>query len=316
MEPIRRTVLITGCSSGIGRSTALYLAQQGWHVLATARRLDAILDLAGPHIDLLELDVANERSRVAAIEAALARAGRIDALVNNAGFSIGGPLERITLDEARWQFETNVWGALRMCQLVIPAMRAQGGGCIVNVTSVLGRLSFPFSGLYASSKYALEALSDNLRWELYPWNIRVALVEPGFVKTRFGANAQPFRARHENDPHYGEYLRRDQEVRAPVQRGSAPVAVAAVIERALTDPDPAPRYPAGLDAHAAFLARGLTPDRLYDFLIRTFFGLNRKQLLANGDAPRPAAARGVFALALGVIAGLVGLQILRSRKPS
>ncbi|MGE5140915.1 MAG: SDR family NAD(P)-dependent oxidoreductase, partial [Rudaea sp.] len=149
-----RTVLITGCASGIGRAAAEYLAGRGWHVFATARRIDAILDLQGPNVDLLTLDVADEVSRASAVLSVLERAGRIDALVNNAAFGAGGPLELVSLDDARAEFESNLWGPLRLCQLVIPTMRIQGGGRIVNVTSVMGKLTVPFSGLYAASKHA------------------------------------------------------------------------------------------------------------------------------------------------------------------
>ncbi len=312
-ERTERTVLITGCSSGIGRATATYLAERGWHVFATARRLESIEDLKGPHIDLLQLDVTDEGSRVAAIEAALAQAGHIDALVNNAAFSIGGPVELVSLDQARQQFETNVWGALRLCQLVTPAMRAQGGGRIVNVTSVMGKVSVPFSGLYASSKWALEALSDNLRWELYPWNIRVSVVEPGFVQTRFGANSEPFSERFLDNPLYARYLQRNREIRTPVQRGTKPITVARVIERALTDPVPAPRYRSGWDAQAALTARAVVPDRVYDFIIRTFFGLNRQQRRTVSADTRPTTTPGTIALGMGLLIG-IGLAFWQKRQ--
>ncbi len=273
----QRVVLITGCSSGIGRATARYLAQHGWHVIATARQLEAIRDLQSEAIDILSLDVTDEGSRTRALDQTLARAGRLNALVNNAGFSIGGPLELVTLDQARAQFETNVWGALRLIQLAAPVMRAQGGGRIVNVTSVMGKVSIPFSGLYASSKYALEALSDTLRWELNPWNIKVVLVEPGFVKTNFGKNSQPFRARLSDNPLYARYLHRDEETRRVVRRGDDPTRVAQVIERALTDTHPHARYRSGLDAQFALSALWLVPDWLFDFGITRVFGLRPRK---------------------------------------
>ncbi len=272
-----RTVLITGCASGIGRATAEYLARRGWHVFASARRIEAIRDLEGPNIDLLTLDVADEVSRASAVLAMLERAGRIDGLVNNAAFSAGGPLELVSLNDAKAQFETNLWGPLRLSQLVIPMMRAQGGGRIVNVTSVMGKMSFPFNGLYAASKHALEAVSDNLRWEVHPWHIKVSVVEPGFVKTQFGYKSAPWSAHFRGHPIYGDYLERSDDVRTPLQWGSKPVKVARVIERALTDRHPAPRYLSGWDAQAALIARPLVPDRLYDAIVRRVFGLRGRR---------------------------------------
>ncbi len=271
----RRVVLITGCSTGIGRATALYLASRGWHVVATARHLESIRDLQSDRIDILPLDVTDEASRVRAIQETLARGGRLDALVNNAGLAVDGPLELVPLDEARRQFETNVWGALRMVQLAAPIMRKQHGGRIVNVTSVMGKLSGPFSGLYAASKYALEALSDTLRWELNPWRIKVSIVEPGFVKTNFGENARPARERFENHPLYAPFLKRNERTRRAVRIGDDPTNVARVIERALTDKRPRARYRSGLDAQLALRARWIVPDRLYDFGITRVFGLKK-----------------------------------------
>ncbi len=277
MSNTQRVVLITGCSTGIGRTTALELARRGWRVIATARGLESIRDLRSDQIDVLPLDVTVESSRAGAIESAVERAGRLDALVNNAGFSIGGPLELVTLDEARAQFETNVWGALRLIQLAAPILRSQGGGRVVNVTSVMGQVSVPFSGLYASSKYALEALSDTLRWELNPWNIKVVLVEPGFVKTSFGKNSAPLRSRFRDHPLYAKYLRQDEATRRAVSRGDHPVHVAQVIEHALVDDSPRARYRSGLDAQLALTARRWIPDWLFDFGITRVFGLRPRQ---------------------------------------
>jgi NAD(P)-dependent dehydrogenase (short-subunit alcohol dehydrogenase family) len=195
MDDHRPVVLITGCSTGIGRASAEYCAVRGWYVIATARRIEAIRDLAGGNIALLPLDVADEASRVRAVEEALARTGRIDALVNNAGYSQAGPLAEVTLDEMRVQFETNVFGAFRLAQLVIPAMRKQGTGRIINVSSIVGRVTFPFGGLYCGTKHAMESLSDSLRLELKPWRIPVIVIEPGGVHTQFADTAARFLAR-------------------------------------------------------------------------------------------------------------------------
>ncbi len=195
--------------------------------------------------------------------------------MNNAGIGVDGPLELVSLDDARRQFETNVWGPLHLIQLAAPAMRAQGGGRIVNVTSVMGKLAVPFSGLYASSKYALEALSDTLRWELKPWNIGVIVVEPGFVKTNFGRNAQPSRDRFNDHPQYARFLKKNEATRRAVRISDDARNVARVIEHALIDKHPRARYKSGLDAHLALGLRWLVPDWLYDLGITRVFGLTR-----------------------------------------
>jgi NADP-dependent 3-hydroxy acid dehydrogenase YdfG len=151
MQDERPVALITGCSTGIGRASAEYLAARGWRVIATARRIETIRDLARENIDVLELDVADEALRVRAMEDSLSRWGRIDALVNNAGYNQAGPLAEVTLDEMHVQFETNLFGAFRLAQLVIPQMRKQKSGRIINVSSVVARITFPFGGLYCGT---------------------------------------------------------------------------------------------------------------------------------------------------------------------
>ena len=284
-----RVVLVTGCSSGIGRATAVYLAQRGWRVYASARRLDDISGLQTEQLVPLVLDVTDEDARKRAVDQIAKQAGRLDALVNNAGTNIGGPLELVSLDDAREQFEINVWGALRLIQLVVPIMRQQGGGRVVNITSVMGKYSLPYSGLYSASKYALEALSDTLRWELSPWNIQVCIIEPGSIESNIGSKARVFRQRFSDDPRYARYLGANGKVRtAAVHQGNRlfglvqavgralvdkqPQGVARVIEQALTDEHPRARYKSGLDAHVYLLMRWLMPDRLYDYAVRRFYG--------------------------------------------
>lgn len=190
MSTSPHTVLITGCSTGIGRTTALYLAQRGWRVFATARRLHTIQDLASEHITPLYLDLTVPESCEAAVaEVVRQTGGRLDALVNNAGYGALGVLEEVSLDEARLQFETNVIGTLHMCQLVAPVMRAQGGGRIINVGSAAGLFAYPLSGLYCASKAAVISLSDTLRVELRPWKIKVVVVAPGIVRSAWFDNA-------------------------------------------------------------------------------------------------------------------------------
>ena len=182
-------VLITGCSSGIGRETALRLSERGWTVYASARRPETIADLGRAGCKTLALDVTDEASMRSAVGAVEAEQGAVGALVNNAGYSQSGALETLPMERLRRQFETNVFGLVRMCQLVLPKMRAAGRGRIVNVSSMGGRLVFPGGGAYHASKHAVEALSDALRFEVRGFGVRVVIVEPGLITTSFGETA-------------------------------------------------------------------------------------------------------------------------------
>src|SRR3954449_8960986 len=191
MNAARRSeaVLITGCSSGIGRATAEYLVTRGHTVYATARRLDSIADLEAHGCRLLELDVTDEQSMAAAVAAVTQAEGAVGVLVNNAGYSQSGAVESVPMDAVRRQFETNVFGLVRMCQLVLPGMRGQGFGRIVNISSMGGRLVFPGGGFYHATKFAVEALSDALRFEVKGFGIDVVIIEPGLIITEFGSTA-------------------------------------------------------------------------------------------------------------------------------
>src|SRR3954467_7452246 len=188
-DQVSQAVLVTGCSSGIGRATAERLAVRGFTVYATARRVESIAGLEAHGCRVLALDVTDEESMQAAVATVVDEQGAVGALVNNAGYSQSGAIEEVPLDEVRRQFETNVFGLVRMCQLVLPAMRAQRFGRIVNVSSMGGRLVFPGGGYYHATKFAVEALSDALRFEVKGFGIDVVLIEPGLIKTEFGTVA-------------------------------------------------------------------------------------------------------------------------------
>ena len=182
-------VLITGCSTGIGRATAERFQADGWTVYATARRKETLADLEAAGCHALALDVNDEESMTSAVKEVEAREGAVGVLVNNAGFSLTGPVEEVALDEVRRQFDTNVFGLVRMCQLVLPGMRDAGYGRIINLSSMGGKLTFPGMGYYHGTKYAVEAISDALRYEVRPFGVKVVLVEPGLIKTAFGDTA-------------------------------------------------------------------------------------------------------------------------------
>src|SRR3954452_6101878 len=189
MAEVSKAVLITGCSTGIGRATAERLANRGWTVYATARRPDSIADLreqGGKKPALYGTGVASMRAAVSEVEAA---EGAIGVLVNNAGYSQSGAVETVKPDDIRAQFETNVFGLVRMCQLVLPAMRGQGWGKIVNVSSMGGKLTFPGGGIYHGTKHAVEAISDALRFEVRGFGVDVIVIEPGLIKTNFAEAA-------------------------------------------------------------------------------------------------------------------------------
>lgn len=270
-----KTVLITGCSSGIGEATATRLAAAGWDVWASARRTETLDGLVAAGCRAVRLDVTDEASMTSAVDTVLAESGRIDALVNNAGYSQSGAIESLDVDAVRRQFETNVFGLLRLTQLVLPAMRGQGSGRIVNIGSMGGKITFPGGGAYHASKYAVEALSDALRYEVSGFGVRVVLVEPGLITTNFDAAVAAGMPAAD-----GPYAAFNAEVAeattaaydGPLARfGGPPEAVAKVIEKALTARRPKPRYTVTLSAPAAILARRALGDRGWDLAMRAQF---------------------------------------------
>lgn len=262
-------VLITGCSSGIGRATAERLAGAGWTVYATARRLESIADLGARGCRLLALDVTDEDSMRAAVATVEEAEGGVGALVNNAGYSQGGAVEQVPLEDVRRQFETNVFGLVRMAQLVLPGMRARGSGRIVNVGSMGGKLTFPGASFYHATKYAVEALSDALRFEVQGFGIHVSLIEPGLIRTQFAETA----VSTVDGAGDGAYARFNRAVAAttvgayegPLARlGGGPETVAKTIARALGATSPKARYPVTPSARLIMAQRRLMPDRLWD----------------------------------------------------
>ena len=270
--PSARVILVTGSSSGIGRATAIEAARRGHRVFATARNRNDLADLERPDgLETLALDVTDGVSIRAAVESALARAGRLDALVNNAGYAQYGAAEEVTLDEWRAQFEVNLFGAIAATQAVLPSMRRQRAGTIVNVSSVSGRVAIPFAAPYSASKHALEAVSDALRIELAAFGVRVVLVEPGPIETRFTERARsivaPLLARP--GPYRELYALAERAMEGDFQKGvQPPEAVARVVVDAIESERPRPRYPIGLMSRALFPLKTALPDRWLDGLMR------------------------------------------------
>ncbi|NJC73711.1 SDR family NAD(P)-dependent oxidoreductase [Planosporangium thailandense] len=268
--------LITGCSSGIGRATALRLARRGMTVYATARRPETLDELAAAGCRTLALDVTDEASMRAAVTAIEKAHGGIDVLVNNAGYGEYGMIEEVSLDRVRTQFETNVFGLARLCQLVLPGMRARGGGRIVNVGSMGGRLVFPGGGYYHASKYAVEAMSDALRFEVAPFGVQVSVIEPGLIRTGFGDTAAGTLARAADRT--GPYASLRAAVDAQMAAGyrsrllAAPAeAVAATVERAVRARRMRTRYVVTPAAKLLVHTRRLLGARLFDGYLRLQF---------------------------------------------
>ena len=273
-----RAVLITGCSSGIGRAIAERLAGKGWTVYATARNPESIADLADSGCKTLALDVCDENSMRTAVAAVEEAEGAVGALVNNAGYSQSGPVEEVPMELVRRQFETNVFGLVRMCQLVLPGMRREGFGRIVNVSSMGGKLTFPGGGFYHATKHAVEAISDALRFEVKGFGIDVTAIEPGLIKTRFGETAAG--SIDDAAPYEGPYAAFSKAVAKATRDaydgpfgklGGGPETVARAIERAISSRRPKPRYRVTPSAHMIMIQRRLLTDRLWDSFLRTQF---------------------------------------------
>jgi NAD(P)-dependent dehydrogenase (short-subunit alcohol dehydrogenase family) len=262
-----QVILVTGCSTGIGRATAIEAAQRGHRVFASARRPQDIADLTAKGIETLTLDVTDTGSIAEAVTAIFATAGRIDALVNNAGYGQYGAVEDVSPEEWRAQFDVNFFGALAVLRAVLPAMREAHRGTVVNVSSIAGKVTVPFAGAYCASKHALEAISDALRVELAPWRIRVVVVEPGPIGTRFGDRTRQATARILSTP--GPYSRfyenAEKASERQFQRGRRrPEAVARVIIDAIESKRPKTRYRVAPLARVLVPLKGITSDRFLD----------------------------------------------------
>ncbi len=276
-ESISKAVLITGCSTGIGRATAERLASRGWNVYATARNAESIADLASRGCKTLALDVCDEASMRAAVIAVQLAEGAVGVLINNAGYGLEGAFEEVPMTDIRRQFETNVFGLIAMTKLVLPGMRRQRWGRIVNLSSMGGKLTFPGGSYYHATKHAVEALSDALRFEVKGFGIDVIVIEPGPIKTRFGDTAVGSIAAPKDSPYAAFNAVLEKQIReayegGPMARFAAPPeAVAEVIEKAITAASPKTRYKVTLAARVLMGLRRVLPDRAFDAFLRTQF---------------------------------------------
>ena len=274
-----KAVLVTGCSSGIGHATAKRLAERGWTVYATARRPETIADLEEAGCRTLALDVTDEASMGGAVGAGGAGHGAVGGLLHNAGYSQSGAIESVGMDDVRRQFETNVFGLVRLTQMVLPGMRAQRYGKVVNVSSMGANFTFPGGGFYHATKYALEAISDALRFEVKAFGIDVVVIQPGIIKTGFGDAADA--SIGEGAPDDGPYEAVNAQVaeathdvyeKGPMAKlGGGPEDVAKTIERAVGSKRPKIRYRVTPSAHMLVTQRALMTDGMWDAFLRTQF---------------------------------------------
>jgi len=269
-----KAVLITGCSTGIGRATAEHLAGRGFTVYATARRPESIADLEAKGCRTLQLDVTDEASMAAAVKAVEDAEGAVGVLVNNAGYSLSGAVETLSMEDLRRQFETNVFGLVRMCQLVLPAMRGRGWGRIVNISSMGANLVFPGGGAYHATKFAVNALSDALRFEVKGFGVDVVVIEPGLITTEFGETASA-QVGGDGGP-YAEFnaavAKATDEIykKGPARHlGGGPETVARAIEKAIEHPRIRRRVTPS--AHLTIWQRKLMTDGMWDRMMKTQF---------------------------------------------
>lgn len=292
-------VLITGATTGIGRETALHLGRLGHRVFATGRKPEALAALeaeakgGGLGVETFLLDVDDEASiRAAGEEVTRRTEGHgLDVLVNNAGFGHLAPMELITDGDMRRQFETNVMGLVKVTQQFLPAMRARGAGKVINVSSMVGRMTLPLQGIYCATKHAVEALSDALRMELAPFGVRVTLVEPGAIRSQFGATALSTKSKYrEMDSPYRPAIDTYQAVVEKQYRGSpGPECIARTIARIIRKRRPAARYVSPRAMTLVLWLLGLVPTRLLDFILGRVMGLTPKALGAGAGSPAKPA---------------------------
>jgi NAD(P)-dependent dehydrogenase (short-subunit alcohol dehydrogenase family) len=271
----QRVAIVTGASSGIGDATARALQQQGFVVYAAARRVERMTPLAAVGIRTVSVDVTDDDSLVTFVDRVVTDTGRIDVLVNNAGYGSYGALEDVPMSEARRQFDVNVFGLARLTQLVLPHMRARKSGRIINISSMGGKIYEPLGSWYHATKFAVEGLSDSMRMELAPLGIDVVVIEPGAIKTEWAGIAADHVRERSGDGAYADQAARVARLLSSADgdnaRGSDPSVVAEAVVKAATANRPRTRYAIGLGAKPLTYARRVLPDRGFDRVMRLLF---------------------------------------------
>ncbi|HEX8185270.1 MAG TPA: SDR family NAD(P)-dependent oxidoreductase [Blastocatellia bacterium] len=293
----RQVVIVTGASAGIGEATARWLAREGASVVLVARRkerLDALkreIEQAGGRALVVAADVTSAEDRERIVRETMSQLGRIDALVNNAGYGQRGPIELVPIDAIRQNFETNLFSLIALTQLVIPILRRQQGGRIVNISSVAGRLARPLSSIYDATKHALEAISDGLRGELAPFGIKVVVIEPGFIITEFlGVANEIARPITEQESDYKPFFEGSAEGYKRIRKmAGRPEEIAELVVKALSLDNPRARYAAPRHARVAIAAKRWLPARLFDYILDRQAGIDREKLTRNANRASQAA---------------------------
>lgn len=265
---MKKVVLITGASAGMGKETAKLLADCDYKVYGVARRVDKMQDLERSGVNVLHMDVANEQSMSAVVSRIVEKEGKIDVLINNAGFGSYGAVEDVPMDDARYQMEVNLFGLARMIQLVLPHMRDQQYGKIVNVTSIGGKMAAPLGGWYHASKFAVEGLSDSLRLEVKPFGIDVIVIEPGGVKTEWGGIAFDHAKKISGDTAYKDLTEKAEKIFSKTTDNNIePVEIAELIKEAIEAKQPKTRYVKGYLAKPILTLKKWLSDSMFDKIL-------------------------------------------------
>lgn len=263
---MNKVILVTGASTGIGHATAKYLAEQGHIVYAAARRVEKMQDLTASGVKILSMDVTDDASMISGVNTILKNEKRIDVLVNNAGYGSFGALEDVPISEAKNQFEVNVFGMARLTQLVLPHLREQKSGTIINVSSMGGKFGEPHGSWYHATKYAVEGLSDSLRMELKQFGIDVVIIEPGSINTEWTGIAKDNLLKISGNTAYKNLATKHANFFAKI-KGSDPIVIAKVIAQAVESTKPKTRYVAGDFAKPLLFLRRMVSDRIFDSIM-------------------------------------------------
>jgi short-subunit dehydrogenase len=266
----KKVILITGASSGIGKATAELLAKQGHVVYAAARRLEKMEDLKAFGVKTLQMDVTKHEDVVNSVETVIKNEGRIDVLFNNAGYGLYGALEDISIEDAKYQYDVNIFGLADVTKQVLPYMREQKSGTIINTSSMGGKVYTPLGSWYHSTKHALEGWSDCLRLDLKQFGIDVVIIEPGIIRTEFADVVSSQMKKNSKEPAYSEYI--DKVAKATQQtyaegNGSSPDVIAELVLKAISDKNPKTRYVAGKLAKPFMFLRKMVSDRMFDKIV-------------------------------------------------
>jgi len=262
---MKKVILITGASAGMGKEFAKELLQDGHIVYGAARRVEKMEDLRALGVKILEMDVSDEISMVKGVETIVKAEGRIDVLINNAGFGSYGAVEDVPMSDARYQLEVNVFGAAHLIQLVLPHMRKQQSGKILNVTSIGGKIALPLGGWYHASKFALEALSDSLRMEVKKFGIDVVVIEPGGVKTEWSGITVDNMMKISGNTAYKQLAEQFSKSLTSIEdKVAEPIVIVELVRKAINAKKPKTRYAGGYMAGVALFMRKILPDRTFD----------------------------------------------------